>query len=235
MSEEGSYAVVTRDDSYRSIVYYYNRDFKPINQIKKDKYVTALAFTSDGGKLAIASVYDNGGDFECEIQVIKGKAAEAEFTIVESGLVPINAKWLNNGNLCILYSQCAVVYSEQGEKLSSIDFLGLQSLTVALNDDIFASVYNSTVLGYDKTVDVYDNNTDKKYSMQFEGDVISVKAHSGKVCILLEDRLLRIDPIKGIIESASVEPNAKDIVFFENTVMICYSGGAFPAVFSAEE
>lgn len=231
MSDEGSYAVVTRDDSYRSIVYYYDSNFKPINVIKKDKYVTALAFSSDGGKLAIASVYDNNGDFECEIQVIKGRSESAELTLIEEGLLPLNAKWLSNGNLCVLYSECMIIYSSNGETLSKIDLSALQSLNVSLGSELLVSVYNSTVLGYDKTVDIYDKNADLKYTFECEGDVISVKAERGFICILLEDRVMKIDPMKGIMEYAAVEPNAKDMVFHEDTVMICYAGGASPARF----
>ncbi len=235
VSEEGSYAVVTRDDSYRSIVYYYDNNLKPINLIKKDKYVTALAFSSDGGKLAIASVYDNGGDFECEIQVIKGKSESAEFSLIEEGLLPLNARWLSNGNLCVLYSDCIIIYAPDGEILSKSDLSALQSLNVSLGGELLVSVYNSTVLGYDKTVDIYDKNANLKYSLDCEGDVISVKAQGSFVCILFEDRVMKIDPIRGIIEVADVEPNAKDIVFHGDTVMICYAGGASPAVFYAEK
>lgn len=234
VSEEGSYAIVTRDDSYRSIVYYYDSNFKPINQIKKDKYVTALAFAPDGSKLALASAYDKNGDYECEIQVIKGNGSEAEFTITESGLLPLAARWLSDGNLCILYSECVCVYSPSGERLSDIDLSSLQSLRFAMGDELIVAVYNSTVLGYDKTVDIYDKNTDKKYSVDLEGDVISVKTEKNYVCILFEDRVLRIDASRGTIERAEVQPNAKDIVFHENTVMICYAGIASPARFASE-
>ena len=234
ISDEGSYAVVTRDDSYRSIVYYYDNDFKPINQIKKDKYVTALAFTNDGSKLAIASVYDKDGDFVAEIQVIKGRSETAEFTITEDGLLPVNAKWLSNGNLCVLYSDCVVLYSPDGERISSIDCSSCQSLKFSLGEELLVAVYNSTVLGYDKTVDIYDENADIKYTFECQGDVISVKAQDKYICILFEDRVLRIDPIKGVIEVADVLPNAKDIVFYGDTVMICYAGVASPAVFNTQ-
>lgn len=234
ISDEGSYAVVTRDDSFRSIVYYYDKNFKPINLIKKDKYITALAFTSDGNMLAIASAYDNGGNFEAEIQVIKGNSANAEFTLVETGLLPLGAKWLSNGNLCILYSERVCIYSPKGERLSYIDLSGHQSLSFALGDERLVSVYNSTVLGYDNTVDIYDKNADKKYSFGFEGDVISLKTENNIVCILFEDRVVKIDSTKGTVQVADVEPNAKDIVFYEDTVLVCYSGGASPAVFRAD-
>ena len=234
MSNGGSYAVVTRDDSYRSIVYYYNGNFKLINEIKKDKYVTALAFNENGEKLAIASAYDADGDYECEIQVIKGNSDKAEFTIVESSLIPISAKWLADGNLCVLYSDCAVIYSQKGERVSYINSASLQSLRFALGDELLVSVYNSTVLGYDKTVDIYDKNADIIYTEAFKGDVISVKIVYNKVCLLFEDRVMLIDPHKRSVLQAEVDPNAKDVVFYENEVIVCYSGGAFPAIFERE-
>lgn len=226
LSNNGAYAVVTRDDSYRSIVYVYDKDFKCLSEIKKDKYVTALELTDNGAAVAIASVYDKDGDFTAEIMVLDVNADTPDFMVTENGLLPLKVKWMSDGDLCVLYSDKAIVYSPTGEKQAELDLSGLPSHTFAMGEKLIASVYNTTVLGYDKTVKIYDMNAELIYSGSFNGELIAAKVNGDTVCLLFENRVVTIDPKLGIIKEAAVKPNAKDAVFYEDSIVICYSGGA---------
>lgn len=231
ISDSGVYAVVTRDDSFRSIVYVYDDDFRLINEIKKDKYVLSLSLSDDGKKLAIASVYDKNGYFETELLVLGVGAGEADFTVTETNRIPLDSYWLENGNLCVLYSDSLSVYTQKGEKAAELDLSSLSSHSFALNGTLMVSAYNTTVLGYDKTVNIYDKNAELLYSVSLEGELIKIVPHDNKVCILFEDKAVLIDPFEKTVKEASVKPNAKDVVFYGETVIVCYSGGAEPAEF----
>lgn len=231
LSDSGSYAIVTRDDSFRSIVYVYDDDFKLINEIKKDKYVLSLSLSDDGKRLAVASVYDKYGYFETEILVLGAGSGEADFAITEKGKIPLDSHWLENGNLCVLYSDSVSVYTPKGEKASELDLSSLSSHSFALNETLMVSAYNTTVLGYDKTVNVYDKNAELIYSVSLEGELIKIVLNEKKICILFEDRAVLVDPFERTVKEAKVKPNAKDVVFYGDTVIVCYSGGAEPAEF----
>jgi hypothetical protein len=231
MSNKGSYAVVTRDDSFRSIVYIYNENFNLKNTVKKDKYVLTISMNDAGNKLAIASVYDKDGAFESEIQVIGISSKTPDFTVTESEKIPLESHWLKNGDLAVVFSDSTIIYSPKGEKRATLDLSGLSSHNLGLSSSLIVSVYNTTVLGYDKTVNIYDHNAELIITASLEGELLRILPGSEKVCLLFEDRAVLIDVISKTVLEAPVKPNAKDIAFYEDTVIVCYSGGAEPLDF----
>ncbi len=228
LSDSGYYAVVTRDDSFRSIVYVYDSSFRLKNEIKKDKYVISVSLNDDGDRLAIASAYDNDGGYESEIMVLSPSSGKPDFTVIENGRIPLMSQWLENGSLYVVFDDSAAVYDKNGEKTAEIALSSLPAHKAAINGSMLVSVYNTTVLGYDKTVHIYDENAELIYTSSFEGELIKILPHGDTVCLLFEDRVVHIDPYSDEIREASVKPNAKDIVFYGDTLIVCYSGGAEP-------
>ncbi len=231
LSDNGAYAIVTRDDSFRSIVYVYDRNFKLKNTVKKDKYVLSVSMSESGSKLAIASVYDKDGSFETEIMVLGVSSYTPDFTIIEKGKIPLKSEWLTSGDLAVVYSDSAVIYSPSGVKRAAIDLTGHSSHAFDLDSSLMVSVYNTTVLGYDKTVNIYDRNADLIMTESLEGELIKILPQKEKVCLLFEDRAVLIDTVSKEVKEAPIKPNAKDIAFYGNTVIVCYSGGAEPLHF----
>lgn len=231
MSSKGTYAVVTRDDSFRSIVYVYDANFKLKNTVKKDKYVLTVSMNDAGNKVAISSVYDNDGAFESEIMVLGISSEKADFTVTEKGRIPLKSKWLKSGNLAVVFSDCAILYSPKGQRIATLDLTGLAAHNLELNSSFVVSVHNSTVLGYDKTVNIYDQNLELVMTESLEGELITILPGEDKVCLLFEDRAVLIDVDSKSVKETPVKPNAKDVAFYGDTVIVCYSGGAEPLNF----
>lgn len=231
MSNKGTYAVVTRDDNYRSIVYIYDENFKLKNTVRKDKYVLSISMNDGGNKVAIASVYDKDGAFESEILVVGISSDTPDFTVTESGRIPLKSEWLKNGDLAVVFSDRAIIYSPKGEKRASLDLSGLSSHNLELSSSLLISVYNNTVLGYDKTVNIYDQNLELVMTASLEGELITILPEKDRVCLLFEDRAVLIDITTKAVNEAPVKPNAKDVAFYGDTVIVCYSGGAEPLNF----
>lgn len=232
--DNGAYALVTRDSSNRSVVYVYSKDFKLRNEIKKDKYVIGAAIKDDGSKIALASVYDSEGDYETELIVLNIGQEKPLFTVYEKGLMPLKAMWLSHDRICVLYTDCAIIYDSNGQRSSEISLGGMQSLVFTMGEDMFAAVYNTTVVGYDKTVNIYDKNADLIYSSNLQGELICAKINNSKLYLLFEQELIEIDPENKEVKKGSVEPNAKDVVFYSDTVVVCYSGFAVPCLLTKQ-
>ncbi len=231
VSNKGSYAVVTRDDSFRSIVYLYDQNFNLKNTVRKDKYVLSISMNDSGNKLVIASVYDKDGTYESEVLVLGISSEKPDFTVIETGKIPLKTEWLKNGDIAVIYTDCAMIYSPKGDKRATLDLSGLSSHNLELNSSLIVSVYNTTVLGYDKTVNIYDVNAELIMTASIEGELIKILPKNDKVCLLFEDRAVLIDVISKTVREAPVKPNAKDVTFYEDTVIVCYSGGAEPLNF----
>ena len=234
LSDQGTYAIVTRDDSFRSIVRVYDRDFHLKNEIKKDKYVLSVALTDDGKTLAIASVYDEDGGFVTELMTVPVGGTEASMTLTVEGVIPLSLTWQEKGNLAVLYTDRTVIYTPSGKEVAQIDYMSQTSLHVRLGKELICVTYNTTVLGYDKTVEIYDQNGSLLYTGSFTGELITALCREGEAALLLDDRLIVIDPYTARVKETEVEPNAIALVYAGEIPVVCYSGSAYAPSFATE-
>lgn len=149
-----------------------------------------------------------------------------DFTVIETGRMPLDLVWTDKGDLCVLYTDGVIVYSSDGVCKAELDLSGLPGHSFNLGESLMVSVYSNTVLGFDKTVNIYGSDARLISSFSLEGELISSAVSDSKVCLLFEDRAVLIDPIQGKIYEASLKPNAKKVVFYGDDVVVCYSGSA---------
>lgn len=233
LSEDGAYAIVTRDEHFRGIVRVYDRDFRLKNEIKKDKYILSVAMTSDGKRLAIASVYDKDGDFVTELMTLQVGSSEADTTVTVEGAMPLKTEWMQDGSLAVLYTDFTAIYDNDGEEIARIEHASLPSLSVSLGKSMICVAYNNTVLGYDKTVKLYDSSGALLYTMALEGELLQIVLREGEACLLFEDRIVSIDPYNDRVLTAAIDPNPIAVVFAEDIPIVCYSGSAVTPDFSS--
>ena len=199
---------------------------KPRNDAYRDEYVYMskeefLKISQSGGFLEFM-------EYSSEFYGTPRGEIDSAF---EKGKIPLKSEWLTSGDLAVVYSDSAVIYSPSGVKRATIDLTGHSSHAFELDSSLMVSVYNTTVLGYDKTVNIYDKNADLIMTVSLEGELIKILPQKEKVCLLFEDRAVLIDTVSKEVKEAPVKPNAKDIAFYGNTVIVCCSGGAEPLRF----
>ncbi len=226
ISDSGHYALVTRDDSFRGIVRMYDDSFRPIMEIKKDKYILSIDISRDGKTLAIASVYDQAGDFVTEIMTVRAGDSEAKVTVTEPGILPLRIKFMKDNAIGVLFNNQAKVYNADGTERSALLYSSMPSVHAELNKSYVCAVYNTSVIGNDKTVAVYDIDGQMVFTTELKGELNSIVPHEHLLCLLFEDKAVQIDIRKGTITTKEIEPNALAIVFADETPLICYSGNA---------
>lgn len=236
ISNEGSYALLTRSDISRGVVRVYDRDFALRCVIEKDKYVVSADFTDDGRYLTLASVYDKDGDYVTELVTVD--LAPKEPTVVKeatvAGRMPLRVEYLDNGHLALTCTTDIAVYNEDLLLLESLPYLSRNDLRVNTDKSHLVTVYNNTVLGYDKTVNIYDVNGQQLYTGTHTGELIAIRQNKNYVALLFFDRLVRIDAASGQVLEAPVEPNAVSCLFVQDRLVVCYSGHAVEMEFTEE-
>lgn len=226
MSDSGSYALVTRDDSFRGIVRMYDDSFRQIMEIKKDKYILSIDISDDGSTLAIASVYDQNGDFVAEIMTVRVGESNAETTVVEEGIMPLQVKFMEGNTVGVLFNDRAKVYNADGSERASYSYSSMPSVHAEIGESYICAVYNTSVIGNDKTVVVYDTDGQTVFTDSLNGELLGIVPKGDVLCLLFEDKAVRIDVREGTLASREVAPNALAIVFAGQTPLICYSGNA---------
>ncbi len=234
LSDSGNYALVTRDDSFRGIVRMYDDSFRQIMEIKKDKYILSIDISDDGKTLAIASVYDQNGDFAAEIMTVRVGDAEAEATVLEEGIMPLQVRFMEGNTLGVLFNDRAKVYNADGSERASYSYSSMPSVHAEIGESYICAVYNTSVIGNDKTVAVYDTDGQTVFTDSLNGELLSIVSKEDILCLLFEDKAVRIDVKGGTLATQEVAPNALAIVFAGESPMICYSGNAAVLDFAAD-
>ncbi|MBR6427497.1 MAG: hypothetical protein IKS28_06700 [Clostridia bacterium] len=235
LADNGSYAIVSRDDSYRTVIYVYDYNLKKLLEVKKEKYTSAVDMSDDGKKLYIASFFDTEGDFSCEISCINTATGEETLNISVDSEIPMQVKELDGGNVAVMFRDKIVVYGSDGVKYSEITPTLSSQVFGYIGRDIICMTNNSAIVGDEKDVRIFDTNGRTLYSGVHSGEELKVFAYEGNVYILFQDRVLKIDPATGKCYNAPVQPNAIDIVFTTSGYpYVCFSGSALPLTFEEE-
>jgi len=226
LADNGNYAIVTRDDSYRGIVRMYDSNFRLIMEIEKDKYIVSIDLSEDGKTLAILAVYDQKGDYVAELTTVKVGAVQPDVTVTEIGSMPLSARFMKDGHIGVLYTDCAVIYHNNGTRRATYPYASAPSVSAVLGRSYVCTVYNTSVIGNDKTVEVFDTDGQKLISCHMNGELLDLVSGDESICLLFEDSAVRLDPKLGQVRRIALEANALDIVFSNNTPIVCYSGSA---------
>ncbi len=226
LADNGTYAIVTRDETYRGIVKVYDGNFRNPFDVKKDKYVMGIDLSENGKSLAIVSAYDKGGNFVSELSVVDVVGHETVISVTEEGWMPLRVRILKDGSIGVLYTDRAVMYNADGSVKSVYSYGTAPSVNAVFSDSYLAVVYNTTVIGNDKTVEIVGTDGSKLFSGRLTGELLCMTPHENRLCLLFEDSAVLIDIESGKATRVTVDPNAIDIVFAGDTPLVCYSGNA---------
>ena len=236
LSDNGAYAIITRDDTYRGVVRMFDRDFNLLTEIKKDKYVISGDITDTGNQLVLASVYDENGDYVTELMTVQAGDDHALSTVTVKGVMPMKIRYLDNANIAVLYTDRVALYSSTLEFISEIPFGSVPSIRADIGESLICSVYNKTVIGNDKTVNIYDCSGNLIFTYDCAGELAELSCYQKKVYLLFEDSVMMLDTENDEVKVCEAEPNAIDIVFTEAGLpLVCYAGKAVPVAFAEAE
>ena len=231
LSDSGSYAIVTRDGTYRGVLLLYDRDFNRISEVKKDKYIVSVDLTDAGDAVAVASVYDSGGSAYTELMLLAPGEENPQATVIESGGMPMSVRFLSDGSVAVLYTDRIAFYDAALEKRTEISLGSAPSQQAVIGDSFVCTVYNKTVIGNDKTVTVYDGMGRKIHESECSGELIKIAVSGDSVYLLLEGRLQMENVLTGEKKECAIGPNARDVVFpGSGTPLVCFAGNAVPVL-----
>lgn len=227
MSRNGIYAILTRSAEYKSVVEVYDESSELICRISKDKYVMGLALSSDGMKLALVSVTDEGGFWASEVGVYDPFESQPLYSETFSGIMLYDCRITSDGYMQLSSDNGILFYDASYQRVGEFPYGGNIPVAEYADGSFFSVIFNKTVLGNEKTVQIMNTAG----TLLWEGTVTGQLKHSvsGKDCVylLLEDSVLRIDCVSGETESIPISKNCQQLVLWnEQRLMCCYQNHA---------
>ena len=85
----------------------------------------------------------------------------------------------------------------------------------------------------DRTVNIYDTRGNSLYHGQINGELIQILPFQDRVYLLLENKVVEIQVATGTVREAPTSPNPLYLVADEQSVVVCYTGGALAVAFES--
>ncbi|MBQ9747137.1 MAG: hypothetical protein IJW21_09995 [Clostridia bacterium] len=218
--ENGSFAVITREASYRSAVYIYNSTFKSVYTWRSnEKYAVSAAVSPDGKNAAVLTYAKHDGTYMRELAVRNISKDKSVLTVSSEGGIPLKAGFFAGGRLYCLFSDGIVFYNKDFEQTEKISFSEEIQFFRAFSDGIV------TVTGKTKAdckVSFYGSDGEKKLTKSFQYPVLDVNMIDDNIYLLTDTGIYRYN--ENGLACAPVQSGAgKMFLFDDGNVLLCYS------------
>lgn len=218
--ENGSFAVVTRDESYRSAVYIYNGSFKTAYTWRSnEKYAVSAAISSNGKNVALLTYIQQGGTYLREIYVRDISKDKQMLSASSEGGMPVKVGYFSDDNMYVVYADGIEFYDKNFEKIKSISFDSeMQFYNTFSNGLACITGKNKS----DTVVHYYDTKGNKKLTENFQHTVLDIKVIDDIIYLLTDTEIYRFSD--GAWANAEIENGAKTMFLFnDGNIMVCYS------------
>lgn len=225
-SDSGVYAVLTKANNYKGAVFIYDKNFKTLSEVFKDKYIIDVNLSADGGRVLVLSCdTDENGAFYTELQSIVPGREEAEFTVTIAERFPLCASYYENGNIGVLCAGLFETYNKKGEKIASFDFTGDTTPACGFGGDYAALSFRKNAIGVESLIKIISSDGSvQDAEIELQGEINRLKCEPTGVYALLPDAVARVQTKTGQVAYEKTQSNPLDfIVRDETTLLVCYN------------
>ena len=225
MGRDGSYALVTRSSSARYQVTFWNASLKKKATYYKDKYVFDVAVSNAGDMVAIVSAEAGISSFTTEVMLCRTDRTEPVMTVTLDNVMPLEASFFDNGNLCVLCDTAVYFFDAGGVRLASVPLTDLEMADIS--GEYAAVVCSKNVVQSENELRVFSAYGGELVSADVSARVKWASAGSGDNCcyLLTPDTVLRYDVAGGRSETPYAG-SALAVLAADRYALLCRSVGA---------
>ena len=228
VSENGWYAIVSKDNEHNSIVYLYNDDFKLKKTYYYDyEYVFSVSIDDKASSIAIATAEaDNAGDkFSTFVDIydIKSKKGDCIASVKLGAGLPCASSFNNQGIIQVVCTDG--IYSleaDTGNVKKHIAFSSGQINKVSIGEYGCAVVIKNIKEPTKNTILVFDKNGEQIYNTDISNGIFDIELFEENIFVNQNDSILKINIKNG---KKSVTPNSDkgfDIIIYNNSnILLC--------------
>ncbi len=225
VSNSGSYAIATHSDKYACAVTVYNKNHTQVYEwYSAEDTVNALALSSNGKKLAVATLSALGGSFTSSIKVLGFKSADPLFSQTYAN-TPIY-------NIDSTHAKCFAVVMP-----NEIQFIGWSKYKInsfkneynitflRATSGGFAAVFNRESDKNDNRIAVFSKDGKLQSQLNFNGIISDIRLFGGHIYCMNDNEVLQLNSEGEIIRRGNCSFGAVHLsVISTNTVAVISDG-----------
>ena len=226
VSDNGSYAVVSKDNEHSSVVYLYDNDFQLMNTyLFASKYVFSVSINPEGNRIAIVTVEatSDGDKFQTAVMICEPGKKDDLATVKLSCGIPYGSAFSSSGALQVVCSDGLYVLNENnGELKNTFEITNARAHRVSIGKYGCAIALSNNIGTVNDTVIVFDKDGKMLYSIDVSNGILDLEYFKDYIFINQTDSLLKINIKNGKKDTISVLDKGNDIIVYnENNVLIC--------------
>ena len=226
IANNGTYAIVTSSQDYRSVLRVYNNDGTRYDYNFTSSYIYSVAMSKDGSRIAVALADGEGDGFASEVRVYSVGKSDYKKAETSFSSVPLEINFFDNGNLCVVSREGVNLFS-RNLKLDEAYQPEKSIYEYYLSNDGIALAYLDQN-GSQTQLVLLDKRGKVKYSEKIAGKVLDIATYEGYLFLQTPSGFTRINTGKSV-QKDEVELVSTDfsmLVCDAKTVLICNSSYA---------
>jgi hypothetical protein len=217
--DNGAFAVITREENYRSAVYIYNSNFKSVYTWRSnERYAVSSAVSPNGKNAAVLSYAQSGGTYSRELTVRNISKDEVRLTVQSEGGIPIKVGFFASGEMYCLYADGIDFYTNGFKEKESKAFSDGIQLFKVFSDGIMIVTGKTRA---DSVITYYGEDGEIKFTKSFQYSVLDAKIVDDNIYLLTDGAIYRFDE-DGLARAEAESGASEMFVFDDGNVMLCY-------------
>ncbi len=232
-ASNGSFAVATKNNDGKSVIYLYGKNLKFRGDISDSKYIVDMAIEDGGERFCTLSYQAGNGNGITTVSVYNiasSQSAQKLKSIEVSGEFPIGCSFLDNGRIALLTNQSVRIYNKNYEQIEKHTFYGSNIRAFNISSQGVSIV---TASQSQKNVISFDNKGELVYNSPIEENISSIILEEGYLFLKTADGVIRIGVKDGKSEFLPSE-SGKMLVYSKDTAMVCTDAWAEYLVFNGK-
>ncbi len=231
VSKDNNYAIVLRDDSYKTVLIGCNSKGKIIYQWNcSDGYITDVAINDNGNKVAVSVINSTNAVLSSHIYILDFEydSAYAEFEYTDETV--IGAKFLTDRKIQVITDKN--VYRISGKNQTVSSEYGTQDIICTDFSEEYTAVITKDY-SHDDTyiLSLFKSNGKLKYSVTLNGKVTGLSISDKSVAVLFSDKIETYSKSGKLVGSITDTKHYDGIVINKNFIYVLSSDTVrrFPA------
>ncbi len=222
VSDSGMYALVSSSNTHASVVSLYSSRFALINRYNRTGYVTDVALSADGGRVAM--LVSDAAEGGAVTSLLLAKPGEKEL-IAETavgGSWGLSCAFSDSGTAIVLCRDGIRFFSEKGSLVGEYDFSGMEPEAADLGGDGAVTLLKKNGVSEKKVVIVFDKDGKIVYNEVVSGEIRQPKLCEDAAFWLTGEGVCRLSLKTGATVTRSVSTDHRTLLALsKNTVLLC--------------
>ena len=233
MADNGSYAILTKNREYRTVINIYDSDYDLISRVYKDKFTFDIDLSQKQLVYVTAEALDSS--YLTEVNVLNIKSESETRVVSLYNEFPLAVKFIGD-SIAVITDKALRFYNSEFEEISAYSFSSQSPGGFVFSDTYVMLYFEKNTIGSKNEIKLYSKNGEFLFSSMLSGKVNSLDINGEYAILYTNDLVHRINISDKTLVSSKIDTGAeKAMLQSDSTVLVCYKNYARLLDFSGLE